>query len=211
MKNKTLLLGVAIIFFVAMATIILSSGVFEQTTEVDHKFLKGTIPAVAIENHEVIPRELGTAYDSEKTVRYVFGMADSLNFYSKEAEEIGAKKLAPQTINGVEWNIYFLTPRVYKKLYNVSAYGYICVASGKTGDYFIDVSSQSLIADESLQSELFTKYTKPFLESIEFKDPEDPPKEYQQLSYTKEEFDELKQLIEEYGWDYYIEHEEWYL
>ena len=100
--------------------------------------------------------------------------------------------------------IYVLTPPVYKELFNESAYGYLCVASGKNGDYFIEVSSLMLNADETLQSELFFKYTKPLLESIKFKDPENPPKEYQQLSLEKEEFDYVKQFIKEYGWDTYI-------
>ena len=127
-------------------------------------------------------------------------MADSLKLYSKAYELYGAKKAATQTYNGIEWNIYVITPPVYKYIYNESGYGYICIASGKNGDYYIEVFSQTLKADESLQSVLFTKYTKPLLESIEFKDPENPPKEYQHFEdLRKEDYDYIK----ENGWDSY--------
>ena len=204
MKNKILLFVIVIIIVVAFGVGIFVSGFFEQTTKVDNKFLTGTIQEIAYENSEVIPLELGTVYDSKKSNRYVFGMADSLKLFSEYYENMGAKKIPPQTYNGIEWNIYVITPPLYKELFNESAYGYLCVASGKNGDYFVEVSSLTLIADESLQSDLFTKYTKPLLESIEFKDPENPPKEYQQLGLGKEEYDYLKQYIKEYGWDSYL-------
>ena len=118
---------------------------------------------------------------------------------------MGAKKIAPQTYNGIEWDIYVITPPVYEKIVNHSYYGYLCVASGKTGDYFIEVSSFRLEADEALESELFTKYTKPLLESIEFKDPENPPKEHQQLIFGKEGLDYVVQYINEYINEYGLE------
>jgi len=206
MKKKILILVVAIILFVVISGGILCSGVFEQTTEIDNKFLTGTIQGKANENREVLSPELGAAYDDfANTNRYVFGMADSLLFYSEFFEKMGAKKITPQTYNGIVWNIYVISPPVYKEIFNESAYGYLCVASGKNGDYFIEVSSLMLNADETLQSELFIRYTKPLLESIEFKDPENPPSEYLQLDFRKEGFDYVKQYVKEYGWDSYLE------
>ena len=176
MKKKILLL---VIIIVAISASILSLTVFKQTTEVDTNFISGTIQEEVYKNYEDLFPEWVTAYDSENDNRYIFSMADSLKLYSELFEKYGAKKTATQTYNGIEWNIYFITPTVYKNLFNESGYGYLCVASGKNGDYYIEVSSQMLKADEALQSKLFTKYTKPLLESIKFKDPENPPKEYQ--------------------------------
>jgi len=207
-KNKILLFVVTIVV-VAIGTSIFILGVFEQTTEVDNRFLSGTIQEKAYEDYEMIFPGYGAAYVSKNNNFYVFGMADSLKFFSELYEIMGAKKIAPQTYNDIEWDIYVITPPVYKKMSNefnesYEEYGYLCVASGKTGDYFIEVSSLTLEADEELQSELFTKYTKPLLESIEFKDPENPPKEHQQLIFGEEEFDYVLQYIYEYGVESFI-------
>jgi len=199
MENKILLL-VMVTITVVVGGIIFSSGIFVQTTEVDNKFFSGTIPERVHENKNNVVPELFIVYDSTNNNRYVFTMADSLKFFAETYEEWGAKKIASQTYNGIEWDIYVITPPVYKKIFNESAYAYLCVASGKNGDYSVEVSSLILKADEELESGLFTKYTKPLLESIEFKDPENPPKEYQVIGVEKEE--DLD-YVKKYGWDSY--------
>ncbi|MDL2271284.1 hypothetical protein LJC03_05730, partial [Methanobrevibacter sp. OttesenSCG-928-I08] len=54
--------------------------------------------------------------------------------------------------------------------------------------------------DEELNSELFTDYVEPFLESITLKEPSNPPKENQFYNLTESEFDLLKNYIETNGW-----------
>jgi len=198
MKKKSLLLVMTIII-IAISASIFSLTVFNQTTEVNTVFISGTIPETTYKNPENLLAEWMTAYDSKNTNRYIFAMADSLKLFSEKFEIRGAKKIATQTYNGIEWNIYVITPTVYKNMFDESGYGYLCVASGKNGDYYIEVSSLILEADEALQSDLFTKYTKPLLESIEFKDPENPPKEYQLLGIGEKEYNHIK----EYGWESY--------
>jgi len=200
MKKFFLLLVIAIIILVAISASIFSLTVFKQTTEVDTYFISGTIQEKAYIFDDSFPDRMIT-YDSKNTNRYIFGMADSLKLFSEFFEKYGAKKIATQTYNGIEWNIYFINPIVYNSLFNEPAYAYLCVASGKNGDYYIEVSSLTLEADESLQSKLFTKYTKPLLESIKFKDPENVPKEYQLFDdLGNENYDYIK----EYGWDSYF-------
>jgi len=198
MKKKILLLVMTIIIIAAISTSIFSLTVSKQTTEVNTNFISGTIQETAYKDTSDLFLAWVTAYDSENN-RYMFGMADSLKLFSEIYEKHGAKKIATQTYNGIEWNIYFITPTVYKNIYNESGYGYFCVASGKNGDYCIEVSSQMLKADEALQSDLFTKYTKPLLESIKFKEPENPPKEYQMIDIGEKEYNYIK----EYGWESY--------
>ena len=139
MKKKILLL---VLIIVAISASIFSLTVLKQTTEVDTIFISGTIQETAYKNYEDLFPEWIIAYDSENNNRYIFCMADSFKLSSELYEKYGAKKTATQTYNGIEWNIYFITPTVYKNLFNESAYAYLCVASGKNGDYYIEVSSQ---------------------------------------------------------------------
>ena len=104
--KKISLFVLIIIIVLSIGTSIFISDIV-QTTEVDNKFLTGTIQEIAYENHEVLPPELGTVYDTKNGNRYVFGMADSLKIFSKFYEKMGAKKIAHQTYNGTVWYICF--------------------------------------------------------------------------------------------------------
>jgi hypothetical protein len=199
MKNKILLFVMAIIV-VVIGVGIFSLGVFDQTTEIDSRFLGGTIQEKAYKNNENRIPQFRTMYDSNNyNNRYIFGMADSLKIFVEINERIGAKKVATRTYNGIKWEIYVITPQAYYETHYSPAYAYLCVASGKTGDYYIEVASLTLEADETLQSDLFTKYTKPLLESIKFKNPENPPKEHEIIGASEEDYN----LVKKYGLDYF--------
>jgi len=207
MDKKILLIIIAVIAVVAIGVGAISLAIFGQTTEVDTKFLSGTIKGGAVENNTniTLPGWEVNYDDTMNGIRYEFLMTSTLNF-TKDMfiNALGAKKIATEEYNGVKWEIYYLDSDAYKKLFNnrtMNQSGYICFASGKNGDYGVSIGSENVNSDNSLNSDLFKNYVEPLLKSITLKDPDNAPKEHQFMNMTNEEFNYFKNYVKSNGWD----------
>jgi len=203
MLNKKILLAIiAIVMVVAVGVVAFSLGVFAQTTEVDNKFIKAKIPDNAYEDNSmyVLPGWQVIYHSTENNLTYAFGMIDTLKLTGEWCEELGLKKISTQTYNGIEWDIYYESPEFTKNYYNESFHGYMFATSGKNGDCYVEVSSDKIIANGSLESDLFKEFAEPLLNSIILKDPKNPPKEYQFWNMTKLDYDYLKEHVKKNGW-----------
>lgn len=208
--NKKILVYVAIICIVLAIVVAFALGVSNQKTQIDNKFLTTTIHGVAIENNSgnSLSDWIINYHDSENEIYYGFIMADSLNF-SKNAliNVLGAEKVIAREYNGVDWEIYYLDSefgyfdyRLFPSL-SIPQFGYMCFASGKNGDYFITVTSGAVHSNSSTDSDLFENYLEPLLNNTTLKDPQNPPKEYQTLNVTKEEYDTVTNYVKQNGWE----------
>jgi len=216
MNKKILLAIIAIVAVIAIGVSAFSLGVFGQTTEVNTKFLSGTIQGEAIKNNTnvSIPGWVTNYNDTENGIEYSFMMLDTFNFTKGLiVHGAGVKKIATEEYNNIKWDIYYLDANIAnnksKSSFNSSddlnASGYFCFASGKNGDYGILVmGSENISSDSSLNSDLFKNYIEPLLKSTTLKDPKNPPKEYQFAYMTKEEYDFINKYIKENGWDSFI-------
>jgi hypothetical protein len=216
MDKKILLAIIAVIAVIVIGVGAFSLGVFGQTTEVDTKFLSGTIQGEAIENktNVTLPGWEAHYNDTKNGIESSFGMIDTFNLTKDMLTHmLGLKKIDTKDYEGVKWDIYYLdadiTNNKVKSMntddLNVTPFGntsgYFCFASGKNGDYCVAVGSENVSSDNSLNSELFKNYVEPLLKSITLKDPQNPPKEYQYANMTKEEYDLLNKYVKDNGWD----------
>lgn len=203
MNKKILIIIIVVILAVIVAVGAFALGAFGQTTQVDSKFISGTISGVAVENDSNIPSGMGgwaVGYnDTENNVSYAFAMVDSFNFTKEMFIHAGLKKIATKEYNGVNWDIYPVDPKS-NPILNGSSSGYMMFASGKTGEYVIAVSSNTVNSDSSLNSDLFTNYVEPLLSSITLKDPQNPPKEYQFMNVTESDYNLVKNFVKTNGW-----------
>lgn len=193
-----------------------SLGVFNSTTDVDTVFIKGTIQGDAIKADDIGPKELNDwivgYYDITNNIGYSFSMADTLNFtvngyaISNDFEKIGTKKY-----NGNEWTIYAFnsnnknTKSIENKALVSDVMDYMCVCSGKNGDYLIMIGEYDNETNESktnlnFDSPMFTDYVAPLLNSIVLKDPKNPIEEYKTLNLTKSDYDIAIDYANQYGW-----------
>lgn len=161
-KKILIIIGIIAIVVVAIGAAVVALSVFEETTEVDNKFIKATIPGIAIENdvsNSLTGDKLldwATEYeDNGNGVLYEFAMFRSFNFTEDMIVNVfNVNKLATKDYNGNKWNIYYLDTNSLKNSsvnIGISSFytgaGYFCFASGKTGDYMVIVGSDSTNSD----------------------------------------------------------------
>jgi len=204
MNEKWLVFIIVVIAIVAAYTGAVTLGVFAQTTDVDNKFISAKIPTIAIENEELSKYDGWEEVfkDSKTNTSYYFFMAVDLDFYVEMFEYLGAKKIATKEYNNVKWDIYYINPKDIKNwdddLDNRSRY--LAITSGKNGDYGITIASD-LKFNETLDSDLFTDYVEPLLNSIFLKDPKDPIKQHKIMNMSETDFNLIKTQVKENGWD----------
>ncbi|MDR0911786.1 MAG: hypothetical protein LBM96_04195 [Methanobrevibacter sp.] len=215
-KKIVLIIGIIVMAMVAVVCFGFSLGVFNSTTDVDTVFIKGTIQGDAIKADDIGPKELNDwivgYYDITNNIGYSFSMADTLNFtvngyaISNDFEKIGTKKY-----NGNEWTIYAFnsnnknTKSIENKALVSDVMDYMCVCSGKNGDYLIMIGEYDNETNESktnlnFDSPMFTDYVAPLLNSIVLKDPKNPIEEYKTLNLTKSDYDIAIDYANQYGW-----------
>lgn len=213
MNKKILLVLIAIIaiVIVAVGVVALSSNIFGQTTEVDNKFIKATIPGVAVEegNTTNFNGWLTGYMDDGSGVSYGFAMFNNLNLTKDMFSNfLNLNKLATKEVNGVQWDIYYMDINSFKNTpfstgLSSSDTGamYLCFASGKTGDYMVIVGSDVVSSDNSIDSDLFKNYVEPLLQSITLKDPQNSQGEYKFFNMTEVDYNNVKNFVNTNGWD----------
>lgn len=206
--NKKILIVIAIFIVVGIVAIFTLS-FSEQTTQINNKILNGTVQGVVVEdNSSIFIPDWGSTYnDTENGIYYEFLMADSFNFTAEGALNLmNGQKVVTKEYNGVKWDVYYLVPGPFNVEYQnggwfISQSGYLCFASGKNGDYMIAISSGGVHSNSSMDTDLFENYLEPLLNNITLKDPQNPPKEYQFLNSTKEDYDLISNYAKQNGWD----------
>jgi len=221
MKDKALLAVVAIVvIIIATGILVFSLGIFEEHTEVNTKVLSGIISGPAnetpIENssfsEELTSQNWTSSYfDSTHGVLYEIAMADNFNFIKDLFLHTGCmKKVATKEYNGNKWDIYHFNGIDYKSKFNsiislgFPGFVYLCSASGENGEYLVIVESSYVVSDDTLDSDLFKNYCEPFLNTITLKNPTNPPKEYQILDISLNDYNTLKNFVKNNGWDAFI-------
>ena len=211
--NKNILMGIIIIIVVGAVVGIV--GMFalsfsEKTTQIDCKFLNGTVQGVVVEDNGS-DSSLGwdlMYHDAENGVYYDLVMADSFDFTKELVVSAGnAENIVIKEYGGVVWEIYYLKHnsgniwyKLSQNMLTAKLSGYLCFASGENGDYFIAIRSGSVYSNNSMDSDLFKNYVEPLVNNITLKDPQNPPKEYQILDLTKEDYDITYSYIKQKGW-----------
>lgn len=204
--NKRVLIFVGLVLIVCL--VIFSLSFSDGTTQIDNKLLNGTIKGEVIKDNEssYVDDWKVDYNDTKNGVYYNFLMADSFNF-TKEGfiNLMDTEKIVEKDYNGTKWDIYYLNYHSSMSYDNQGFYfvapGYICFASGVNGDYFVAVSSGAVNVNNSMDSDLFKYYLEPLLQNITLKDPSNPPKEYEILNSTKEDYDMVSSYVKQNGWE----------
>jgi len=208
--NKYILIAVISIVVVVGIIALFTLSFSEKSTEIDTKFLSGTIPGVVVKNNasEYLSDWKVQCNDTANKIYYDFIMADSFNFTKEYLINMrGGEKIDSKEYNGVQWEIYYCRSTGFSTVFEsaenffIPQPGYLCFASGKNGDYFISISSGKVHSNSSMDTELFEKYLEPLLNNITLKDSQNPPKEYQIINSTKEDYDNAINNIGQYGWE----------
>lgn len=208
--NKNIFIVIISIVVVFVAVLLFSLSFSEETTELDTKFFNATVSGVLVEDNssEYLSAWKLTYNDTKNNIYYDFLMADSLNYIKGSCINLlGVEKVDTVEYNGVHWEIYYFhnsyVSMEYKSYVGLtgSCPGYLCFASEKEGDYLIAVSSGAVHSNSSKNTKLFKEYLEPLLNNITLKDSQNPPKEYQLVNSTKENYDIVNNYIRQYGWD----------
>ncbi|MDR0913176.1 MAG: hypothetical protein LBM96_11360 [Methanobrevibacter sp.] len=187
-KNKLTKILIAIIVIIVAVVAI----VFLLQASVDNDILSTKLAAGVQENNTGITSNFEYRYsDVDNGVYYDFSMAKNFDDYKKLLQSLNAKKIEDKMYNDIKWEIYYFNPSNLPTNYeyNNIVGAYILFTSTKNGEYLITISTDAVLADNTLTSNLFTKFVLPVLENMNLKDPQNPPTEFKLFNTNQSNFD----------------------
>ena len=213
--NKKSIIYIIIAIIAVIAVIGVSAyylGFFDETTDFDNAFMRGTFQGQVVENS--LSKELNSSKfrnwsasytDKENNITYNMSCIKDGDFLLDLYQLQGMPAPEVRQLGDNEWKIYYsqAVPTTGNESNdtgsNQTINVYICAAQRDDVSYVINIMSydNKVKCDGSLYCELFTDHIEPLLKSISLKDGTDAPEMYETLNVTKDEFKELKKYIEQ--------------
>jgi len=187
MNKRFFALITILIAMVAILVGIYTTGALSPKTDFDTKFMSGTIygDAVLNKNHNRHCEWWVNYEDTTNKISYSFLILKDGTFLMDVFKFSGFQQMESKTYNNIEWDIYFLKTAKTSNFHNnenstifespIFYYNYVCTTSQNGTDYFIFLYSNKVTGSESLNSDLFSNYVDPLIESINLKNVDYPP------------------------------------
>ena len=212
--NKKSIIYIIIAIIALIAIIGVSAyylGFFNETTDFDNAFMRGTFQGQVVENP--LSKELNKSDFKNWSASYTNNKSNIT--YNMSCVKDGAFMLDLYQMQGLqapevrklgdnEWKIYYsqavpTTGNESNETSNQTKDVYICAAERDDATYIINIMSydDKVQCDGSLYCELYEDHIEPLLKSISLKDGSGAPEMYEVLNVTKDEYKQLKDYIEQ--------------
>ena len=212
--NKKSIIYIIIAIIALIAIIGVSAyyfGFFNETTDFDNAFMRGTFHGQVVENP--LSKELNKSdfknwsasyTNNESNITYNMSCVKDGQFMLDLYQLQGLQAPEARKLGDNEWKIYYsqavpTTGNESNETSNQTIDVYICAAERDDATYIINIMSydDKVQCDGSLYCELYEDHIEPLLKSISLKDGSDAPEMYEVLNVTKDEYKQLKDYIEQ--------------
>ena len=211
-KKSIIYIIIAIIALIAIIGVSANYfGFFNETTDFDNAFMRGTFQGQVVENP--LSKELNKSdfknwsasyTNNESNITYNMSCVKDGGFMLDLYQLQGLQAPEVRKLGDNEWKIYYsqavpTTGNESNETSNQTIDVYICAAERDDATYIINIMSYSneIQCDGSLYCELYEDHIEPLLKSISLKDGSDAPEMYEVLNVTKEDYKQLKDYIEQ--------------
>ena len=201
--NKKSIIYIIIAIIALIAIIGVSAyyfGFFNETTDFDNAFMRGTFHGQVVENP--LSKELNKS-DFKNWITYNMSCVKDGQFMLDLYQLQGLQAPEVRKLGDNEWKIYYsqavpTTGNESNVTSNQTIDVYICTAERDDATYIINIMSYDKVqCDGSLYCELYEDHIEPLLKSISLKDSSDAPEMYEVLNVTKDDYKQLKDYIEQ--------------
>ena len=212
--NKKSIIYIIIAIIALIAIIGVSAyyfGFFNETTDFDNAFMRGTFQGQVVENP--LSKELNKSdfknwsasyTNNESNITYNMSCVKDGQFMLDLYQLQGLQAPEVRKLGDNEWKIYYsqavpTTGNESNVTSNQTIDVYICTAERDDATYIINIMSydDKVQCDGSLYCELYEDHIEPLLKSISLKDGSDAPEMYEVLNVTKDDYKQLKDYIEQ--------------
>ena len=211
--NKKSIIYIIIAIIALIAIIGVSAyyfGFFNETTDFDNAFMRGTFQGQVVENP--LSKELNKSdfknwsasyTNNESNITYNMSCVKDGQFMLDLYQLQGLQAPEVRKLGDNEWKIYYsqavpTTGNESNVTSNQTIDVYICTAERDDATYIINIMSYDKVqCDGSLYCELYEDHIEPLLKSISLKDGSDAPEMYEVLNVTKDDYKQLKDYIEQ--------------
>ena len=211
-KKSIIYIIIAIIALIAIIGVSANYfGFFDETTDFDNAFMRGTFQGQVVENP--LSKELNKSdfknwsasyTNNESNITYNMSCVKDGQFMLDLYQLQGLQAPEVRKLGDNEWKIYYsqavpTTGNESNVTSNQTIDVYICAAERDDATYIINIMSYSneIQCDGSLYCELYEDHIEPLLKSISLKDGSDAPEMYEVLNVTKDDYKQLKDYIEQ--------------
>lgn len=211
--NKKSIIYIIIAIIAVLAIIGVSAyylGFFNETTDFDNTFMRGTFQGQVSENP--LPKDLkkskfkdwSASYtNKENNITYNMSCVKDGSFMLEMYQLQGMPAPEVRKLGDNEWQIYYsqATQTSENESNDTNLDDaidiYICAAEKDDATYIINIMSggNKTQCDGSLYCDLYKNHIEPLLKSITLKDGSDAPQMYEVLNVTKDEYKQLKDYI----------------
>ena len=208
--NKKSIIYIIIAIIALIAIIGVSAyyfGFFNETTDFDNAFMRGTFQGQVVENP--LSKELNKSdfknwsasyTNNESNITYNMSCVKDGQFMLDLYQLQGLQAPEVRKLGDNEWKIYYsqavpTTGNESNVTSNQTIDVYICTAERDDATYIINYDKVQ--CDGSLYCELYEDHIEPLLKSISLKDGSDAPEMYEVLNVTKDDYKQLKDYIEQ--------------
>lgn len=213
--NKKSIIYIVIAIIAVIAIIGVSAyfmGFFNETTDFDNAFMRGTFQGNVVENplskelNQSKFRNWSASYtNNESNITYNMSCVKDGSFMLDLYQLQGLQAPETRKLGDNEWKIYYsqAVPTTGNDSNDTSAietiHVYICAAEKDDATYIINIMSydNKTQCDGSLYCELYQDHIEPLLKSISLKDGSDAPEMYEVLNVTKDDYKQLKDYLEQ--------------
>ena len=210
-KKSIIYIIIAIIALIAIIGVSANYfGFFNETTDFDNAFMRGTFHGQVVENP--LSKELNKSdfknwsasyTNNESNITYNMSCVKDGQFMLDLYQLQGLQAPEVRKLGDNEWKIYYsqavpTTGNESNVTSNQTIDVYICTAERDDATYIINIMSYDKVqCDGSLYCELYEDHIEPLLKSISLKDGSDAPEMYEVLNVTKDDYKQLKDYIEQ--------------